>query len=66
MFWSDGFLCYGMCNYWYLCYLPFIFYCKIYIVTITFSFFSIIMLVVYIYTFTESGKRWTGEIDDTE
>ncbi|OAV74734.1 hypothetical protein Barb7_01728 [Bacteroidales bacterium Barb7] len=33
---------------------------------ITFSFFSIIMLAVYIYTFTESGKRWTGEIDDTE
>ncbi|OAV65651.1 hypothetical protein Barb6_02379 [Bacteroidales bacterium Barb6] len=32
----------------------------------TFTLIGLIALGIYIYTFTESGKRWTGEIDDAE
>ncbi|OAV69417.1 hypothetical protein Barb6_01924 [Bacteroidales bacterium Barb6] len=33
---------------------------------LTFAVGSVIAFAIYFYTFTESGKRWTGEIDDAE
>ncbi|OAV75224.1 hypothetical protein Barb7_01170 [Bacteroidales bacterium Barb7] len=32
----------------------------------TFAFLSVIVFCLYLYTFTPSGKRWTGEVDDTQ
>ncbi|OAV72159.1 hypothetical protein Barb6_00079 [Bacteroidales bacterium Barb6] len=32
----------------------------------TLSLISVVALGIYIYTFTPSGKRWTGEADDVQ